>query len=193
MKALDMNFDYSCISSLYYQSIEYMYNQLLWREYAKKLNHMKHGRNSFSYLYKNKMLPESLYGFLPKNGEEHYWDKECKQISLHLSMGSFRFLFYNLRPSIKSDIPRFNEYADKCFDHANLNRVPEEYDGYKSSIELFYSKFDLSVPRRNKASHGEEKVSLGECVEDRNIVLSPKSESCQDSLGLIQLFLSLYR
>ena len=56
-----------------------------------------------------------------------------------------------------------------------------------------YKQIELAIPKRNAASHGVNAISLEECKTDKRIVLSDLESIRNNTLGLVMLFLSLFK
>lgn len=186
-----VNFDYSCISALYYQAVESMYNELLWTQYANNLNSIKENGDSFPYLLNNGKLPKNLIGYLPTKKPSNYMDGSI--IASHLTMGSFKYLLYNATSKSSNNLCYFRAYFDKTFGFDNVANTSTEYRDYQNRIDELHKQIEISTPRRNAASHGQNAISLDECKKDKKIVLSDVESIRNNSLGLIKLFLSLYK
>ena len=189
----DANFDYSCISALYYQAVESMYNGLLWGKYAAKLNGIKEGRDWFSYLYKNGMLPTNLLGYLPTDSPNCYLNKEKNRIASALTMGNFKFILFNATSKAADTLPFFKTFLIHEFGFDSVSANSAEYKDFQDKIDMFYNQIETAIPKRNNASHGHQLVSLEECKTDKRIVLSDVDGIRNNILGLIMLFLSIYK
>ena len=192
-KYSNANFDYSCISSLYYQGFESLYNELIWSKYADKLNNIKDNGNWFSSLYIKGNLPQNLMGYLPSVKPDYYMNKEKTRIASVLTMGSFKYLLYNATSSSPNSLPDFRVFLDKTFGFDVVSNSSEEYKTYQKRIDELYDRIKKAIPQRNAASHGQNAISLEECKSDKKIVLSDLDSIRNNYLGLIMLFLSLYR
>lgn len=183
-------FDYSSISALYYQSVETMYNILLWEPYANKLNRMKYKSDWFGYLYRNQNLPKEFLGYLPKEDTQFYLKKTF--IKSMLTMGNFMNLL-SCVCSADKEIPMFQEYMDKVFGYSSISKSSDEYSEYTRRINELHLQITAATPRRNNASHGVKCISKEECQIDRETVLYRVDSARNNALGIISLFLSLYR
>ncbi len=187
------DFDYSCISSLYYQAVESLYNKILWKQYASKLNKKTYKNDRFAYLYKKRKLPLDLQGYLPEDTPEYYTPKEKNIVFSILTLGTFSCLIKHLSSVSGGDLPRFSKYVDSVFKMDKVSRNSEEYTNYQKKMDEFCIKISDAVPRRNNASHGEEPLDLNECQKDRRTVFAEVESVRTGTLGIIQLFLSLYK
>lgn len=187
------SFDYSGISALYYQAVESMYNELIWKKYAEYLYKKKCGIKYFLVLYRDNMLPEEQKIYLPVDGQFKYWDKEKKRISDHLMMGSFNILFKTITSTAEHPLKGFREHVDGVFGYKTNVDSADEYESYQKKIDELYSLLEDAKPRRNAASHGASPINIEECKSDRTLVLSDVEAVRKGVLGIIMLFLSLYK
>ena len=187
------DFDYSCISVLYYQAVESMYNDLLWSKYASMLNALDYNGDWFSYLYRFEKLPTELLGYLPKDSQSKFLNKEKRGIAIAIPMGNFNYLFFNATGNSTNALPHFKAYIDTTFGFDNISKASEEYKAFQNRIDELYKQFAIAIPLRNAASHGQNAISLEECKYDRKLVLSDVENIRNNSLGLVLLFLSLFR
>lgn len=186
-------FDYSGISALYYQAVESMYNGLLWGKYAAKLNAINENGDWFSYLYKHGRLPTNLLGYLPTDKPNYFMNKEKNRIASALTMGNFNYVFFNATSKASNPLPFFKSFLVKEFGFDSVPANTPEYKEFQDKIDVFYKQIDTAIPKRNNASHGHQPVSLEECKTDKRIVLSDVEGLRNNVLGLIMLFLSLYK
>ena len=189
----EVNFDYSCISVLYYQAVEIIYNDLLWKEYAEELYKKRCNDSWFLIQYRDNLLLEKDKIYLPVDGQFKYWDKEKRRITDHLMMGSFIILFKAITSTTDKPLKGFREYVDKVFGYEPGKYTADEYAIYQKKINELYSLFEEAKPRRNAASHGESPISFEECKADKKLVLSDVESVRKGILGIIKLFLSLYK
>lgn len=185
------HFDYSCISSLYYQSVETIYNRMIWKKYATELNRKKYNGKTFAWLYSKNELPEALKGYLPAKSVSYYYDKKTSKIVEHLTLGSFLYIIYNVTSNPSSRLIHFEEHFNSVFGHETESVLSEDYKEYKKRVDELYLRIKDSVPKRNAASHGETVISLEDCITDKHMVLSDIESIRKESLGIIQLFLSI--
>ena len=186
-------FDYSCISSLYYQAVESMYNELLWSKYAAKLNDLKENEDSFSYLYRHNELPANMLGYLPADKPNYYLNKEKTRIANALTMGNFNYILFNATSNVSNALPDFKSFLEIEFGFDSIPRNSFEYKSFQEGIDELYRQIKVAIPKRNAASHGKNVISLEDCKSDKKIVLSDLQSIRNNSLGLILQFLSLYR
>lgn len=185
--------EYSCISSLYYQAVESVYNKIIWTDYADLLNKLKHKNGWFTSLYIRKTLPPECQDYLPDGDTKYYWNADQKRITHILTMGTFAYLLKNITSETSRSLIHFSEHVDKVFNMSGIGKQSQEYQRYQHKIDELYRKIKRAAPRRNNASHGEEPLDLQECQEDRKIVLEDVENDRAGALGIIQLFLSMYR
>ncbi len=186
-------FDYSGISALYYQAVESMYNGLLWGKYAAKLNAINENGDWFSYLYKHGRLPTNLLGYLPTDKPNYFMNKEKNRIASALTMGNFNYVFFNATSKASNPLPFFKSFLVKEFGFDSVPANTPAYKDFQDKIDIFHKQIDTAIPKRNNASHGHQPVSLEECKTDKRIVLSDVEGLRNNVLGLIMLFLSLYK
>lgn len=179
----DEGFDYSCISALYYQSVETMYNQLIWCPYAKTLNSMSYS-NGISYpeLFRNKSLPDEYKGYLPTG---FFVKLKGSIFPNHLTMGSFVYLLDNAAI-------HFNKYFDAVFGKGNIDKTSDIYTSYKERVHALSAMLQKATDPRNNASHGSTVITMEDCQYDRKMVLDKIDLMRKDTFGIIDMFLSLY-
>ncbi|MBR4948561.1 MAG: hypothetical protein IKZ29_08385 [Clostridiales bacterium] len=186
-------FDYSCISAMYYQAVEAIYNEIVWKPYADELYKKKCNGKWFLLLYRDDLLPEEFKIFLPTDGQFKYWDKENKRITDHLMIGSFNILFRSITSTTTYPLRGFREHVDKVFGYKDGVCNSYEYELYQKRIDALYALFESAKPRRNAASHGQSPISFEECKADKSLVLSDVESVRKGVLGIVILFLSLYK
>lgn len=187
------SFDYSGISALYYQAVESMYNELIWKDYAEFLYKKRCGDNYFLNLYRDKKLPVEEEIYLPVGGQFKYWDFEKKRISDHLMMGSFNMLLRTITSTAENPLMGFREHVDGVFGRNIAVDNADEYKSYQKRIDKLYSLLEDAIIRRNAASHGASPINIEECRADRALVLSDVEAIRKGILGIVMLFLSLYK
>lgn len=189
------SFDYSGISALYYQAVESMYNELIWKDYAEFLYKKRCGDNYFLNLYRDrdKELPVEEKIYLPVGGQFKFWDYEKKRISDHLMMGSFNMLLRTITSTAENPLMGFREHVDGVFGRNIAVDNADEYKSYQKRIDELYSLLEVAKIRRNAASHGASPINIEECRADRALVLSDVEAIRKGILGIVMLFLSLYK
>ena len=82
---------------------------------------------------------------------------------------------------------------DESFGYDNNSKNTNDYQVYQNNINELYKQIELAIPKRNAASHGVNAISLEECKTDKRIVLSDLESIRNNALGLVMLFLSLFK
>lgn len=108
-------------------------------------------------------------------------------------MGNFNYLLYNATSNSPTKLPLFRIFIDKLFGYDNSSANTTDYRAYQSHIDELYKQIEFAIPKRNAASHGINAISLEECKTDKKIVLSDLESIRKNSLGLVKLFLSLFK
>lgn len=189
----DANFDYSCISVLYYQAVETMYNALFWSKYSNYLNNKTVGKESFAKLYSNKRSHYLIPGYLPTTDPSKYVSQKGDRIHNFLMMGAFNVLLKSLTSNQSTDMRNLRLYFDSVFGFEKVPKNSEEYRAFQNTIDELFSKINIAKDRRNDASHGRKKINLEDCTTDKEMVLPDLANIRDNYLGLIRLFLSLYK
>ena len=191
-------FDYSCISSLYYQSFESAYNELIWKKYASFLNNkeingillMKYFSNN-----KNKIKDNDFLGYLSmhQDNRKYYldWDKKKKQYVAKDSCvyGSFVKLlksFFDKNDKCDKFIDFFSSLAN--FENSNEMLQNNQFISLYNSLIL---KMEESTDYRNNASHGGSNITLKQCSKDKNMVFNTLPEIREHHFGMIYLLLEI--
>ena len=195
-------FDYSCISSLYYQAFEDAYNALIWRDYASYLNSLtiKNGTPFVNVLekYKHKTIEDNdALGYLDKYSKTRdfyveYAKKDeplsVTQVRSSCMYKSFSILMSNLRPN--SYLSKYCDYFARKAGYLSKREMINDTQFVRECTE-FISLIDKSVDARNNASHGETAISLDQCSDDKNTVLYGTKQAEEQRFGLIQQMLFL--
>lgn len=194
----DNGFDFSSISSLYYQALEGSFNSLIWNGYAKKLNTTIIDGKSIAELYqtcKKDEIRKVAPGYIDLNSISHYlWkNKDSKKYVakdycmyksfydlLDYSVGSRHFLF------------EFVNYLADIFGYSNKSEMVCDV-AFKKNISDFMKKLDEAIPNRNNASHGNHRIHMKQCTQDKDSVISNIDRIRSNSFGLIQRLLSLFQ
>lgn len=189
----DANFDYSCISSLYYQSVESLYNNLIWAPYSEMLNHLTDlNGQRFYVLYSNrkKDLPQVFRGYLPVDYYKYY----CKngRIQSNLPIGNFVYFLEYVTSHAKEELPHLQSHFASVFGKDIYRKNSDEFKSYIYKIDRLYDLLKKAKERRNDASHGGSAISIRDCEYDRKIVLDKVDYMRNEIFGIIDLFLSLY-
>lgn len=190
-------FDYSCISALYYQAFEEAYNTLIWQKYATMLNSLKIGDIPFVTILTDnrgkKLTDPASKGYLDANPRyrdyyiEYKGDPSCAIVKERCMYKSFSIILKN---AINKMLPNFASYISKLF---GFNSVDDMYsdNSFMGQLASFQERINNSTEYRNNASHGGMTIAVDQCERDKNIVLNEIGEVRNDSLGLIQMLVSL--
>ena len=191
-------FDYSCISALYYQAVESTYNELLWAKYANMLNELQSedGIQFTKMYFDNRIqnLPEQFCGYLPTDGKsksiirDKDWSIKCE-----LTIGGMQKMLSYVISGEDSQLKGFSNFINETFNYTDIPSTSLIYREFKRKIRIFCGQLEIAIDRRNAASHGQTPIKLGECKKDKLLVLSNIEGIRNGSLGLIMMFLSLYR
>ena len=175
------DFDYSGISALYYQSLEALFNEIIWKPYAEKLNHLNTNRNgSFYQIYSSdEDIPKEYIGYLPKYNRSYYIDSKNKQITTHLNPGSCYHIINDA-------------YNNKHLTHWN-HHLLETFGLKEVTVDFITAIYDIAnkmstYDNRNQASHGGNTIDSDQCYLDKVIVYS----SDGTSTGIINKILNLF-
>ena len=186
-----MGFDFSCISSLFYQAVESTYNYLIWNGYRDLIN----GIDELSYIElvkgkeKTKLDYQKLRGFLPRKAEKYYvyYDKKVKEYKAneYLMMGNFESLLDTMISS-PNEVEYFKGYI---YDKFGFDCDKNDITNHKKHelLRELQTKMSIAAPKRNFASHGNRRLVLKECIEDRDITLIQTKEMRNEALGLLNL------
>lgn len=191
-------FDYSCISSLYYQSFESAYNELIWKKYASFLNEKEiNGISLMKYFYnnKNKINDNDFLGYLSmhQDNRKHYLERDNNKKQCVAKDSCVYGSFVKLLESVfnKKDKPdKFIEYLSTllCFsDSKDMIQNSVFISLYNDLI----SKMKESTDYRNNASHGGTNITLEQCSKDKNMVFNTLPEIRNHHLGMIYLLLEI--
>ena len=155
------NFDYSCISIMYYKTLEDFINKFLYIPYKNEV------------LKNNK--EEALNTKLYLNNPEFYYKYEKFKTSCEL--GPLSFLCADVKI-----IPKFRDYLKNKY-HFD--------DSYKSfdRLEIFGKKLQKKSENRNNAAHGGKIISYETAKDDKTTVYP--TESPEEIRGLLKEFLDI--
>lgn len=177
-------FDYSCISSLYYQTFEEAYNKFIWSGYSEKLNNLKINGVEFSYwLYsyrKSKFDINELKGYLPNNQVDRkrftYVDKKNERIYAEKTCmyKNFSFLIKQIKAS--GELIGFYDYFSQIIGKSNKEDMFSD-DCFMNKLSSFSKLLEDNVDNRNNASHGGTKITKNQCVMDRNVVYANEGDT----------------
>lgn len=185
-------FDFSGISTLYFQAFETAYNELIWQDYEKELTDIL-ARATDKSLY-TKMLD----GYLPDSGiREQYVDcekkppkKQIKQIKHTIMYKSFGNLLKHSIQQKSSTIRNFCDYFVHKVGFFSRDNMYNDAD-FMRNIGGFVDVVLSAAENRNNASHGGRIISFEQLNEDKKTVLSDLEAVRSDSIGLIQKLLFL--
>ncbi len=193
----ESDFDFSGVASAFYQAVESMFNKLLWGKYAKTLNNMSINKKRYPLQYRdinfNEKVPKELQGYLPLKDKRFYLEKhgKGKNIVSFLMVGSIMNLMRLITVDQSQEVCHFREFVDREFGHGKESKTSEEYLSYSKKLEALYRKFETGSPKRNNDSHGYMLIDYASCEEDRRIVLGTLSANNPESMGIVQLFISI--
>ena len=193
-------FDYSCISSLYYQAFEDAYNTLIWYKYASDLNNKTFGPRSYpEILFESQrgkiQIPEAVGYLSPESGTRNgYLDFNRQRKRAYVRTTCMYKLFVTIMQQIKpdSDIKKFCNYFAKLAGYKNSCAMLNDLD-FMEKVSIFTKAVNDSVLYRNNASHGGSPVSIDQCLVDKQTVLSEIATIRENSIGLIQQLLFLLK
>ena len=183
-------FDYSCISSLYYQAFEDAYNQLIWKQYAEFLKNLDIDGEQFVKILKD---PNDLRFscYLPANSfARRNYIESNKKIKDECMIGSFGYLIKEVKKG--TELTGFCDFFARIVGFKDRNDMFDD-DVYLEKCADFAKNILDSKDFRNNASHGGSMVDLERCKEDKKIVLSDLGELREQRIGLIKQLLDLYR
>ena len=139
------NFDYSCISIMYYMSLEDFINKLVYIPYANEV---------LSKLSKNKIKDkkwkdEEACKYVSSVGA--FWDK-CQRLKKSCEIGVLGYLFEAV-----PDEDYFKKFLTDHFGEIDTNQV-----------ERFGTKLKKIAPRRNDAAHGGNYLTYEDVCTDKD-------------------------
>ena len=191
MEFAEKGFDYSCVSTLYYQALETAYNEMIWKNYSKFLDDVV-------------VEDYKLVGF----GEDYF--KNSSEAKKYLGSDYSQFVFYrDKKPNgFKKECmyQTFQILLDTAFNKNDAEYFLDYFAdiaGFESAVSMkddrkfmaickdFISDFHASVKNRNKASHGGSIISLETCKEDKNNVLNNVDKVRKEGKGLIKQFIRI--
>lgn len=194
-------FDYSCISSLYYQAFEDAYNTLIWRKYADSLNTLSiEGRSFTDILFANKdnddLGVRAAKGYLGHTAKSRRY-----YVDYNFDTGTAcvkTSLMYTSFASILGRIRKGSNLTKLCGYFARLAGFSSSYamfddTHYMETLSSFAKCIENTANDRNNASHGGSPVSIRQCEQDKLTVLYKLESVRADSIGLIQKLLYLMR
>ena len=182
------NFDYSCISCLYYQAFEEAYSALIWRDYANRLNHLNVNGHSFLELLRENDKAVRRY-FFPKTPDwRNYFDYSSGKMSISCMYGPFIKLMKQVTE--QRELTEFREYFAKKTGFSNDAEMQKDLL-FMEECKRFIACIVESNDNRNNASHGGKRIGVEQCEEDKRAVINNIEAVRKDSIGLIQQLLFL--
>lgn len=193
-------FDFSCISALYYQAFEDSYNALIWKGYAEFLNNLIVDEKSYTDIlqeYRNlEITDKSAQGYLfDKNfNQRNYYIKYKNktnpntQVNRRCMYQSFAIIMKEIK--YHSKLQGFCRYFSELTGYSNSQEMFNDVV-FMNKCEEFANSIFNSSNNRNNASHGGASISVSQCKEDKNAVISDLEEVRSNSIGLIQKLLYL--
>lgn len=141
-KTPNAQFDYSCISIMYYMALEDFTNKLLYTSYATNV------------LDKNKRLVRNNY--IPYvSHSSNFWDKKNKCYKKSCEIGNLGYLFCALPQETE-----YEKYLRHLYPSIDIPRLILFGDNLKTNI----------APRRNDAAHGGNKITHQDaCIDKQNV------------------------
>lgn len=192
-------FEYSSISALYYQAFEEAYNNLIWKEYARKLNSLEVDGESFTdWLnkhHKDEYINDARFkGYLPSkiNYRRNYIGYNKKEDVVRINKSCMFMPFAILMENIDED-RRLEKFCDYFATLGGYNSRKEMFsdDSYVRACKNFTNCLKDSVDHRNNASHGGTPIDMNRCAEDKKAVLNKVEMDRKENWGLIQQLLGL--
>ena len=141
-KTPNTQFDYSCISIMYYMALEDFANKLLYTSYATNV------------LAKNKRLVRNNY--VPYiSHSSYFWDKKNKCYKKSCEIGNLGYLFCALPQETE-----YEKYLRHLYPSIDIPRLILFGDNIKTNI----------APRRNDAAHGGNLITHQDaCIDKQNV------------------------
>lgn len=185
-KVPEEGFDYSCISALYYQAFEALYNDLIIRPYIGRVRR-EIGVAPFVARMKTKLYERSQersagYGFFPEKRIGSFVDytgfkNECM-------IGNFVFLLQNTVDERRSaEVRYFSQFLDEIF-----------VTGWRKNISAFAVAIDAAREHRNAASHGGTIISYSMAHNDKErVIIVDEFEKANIYKNLVKQLLSFFK
>ena len=145
-KDANPKFDYSCISIMYYMSLEDFLNKLVYTPYANEVLSVISESNLHDDKWKKKDAKNYVSSFFK------FWDKTSRKFKSTCEIGNLGFLFENINKET---------YFEKF--------VSSKYP--KTDFERFRNlgiKLKRIAPRRNDAAHGGNYLSYEDVCTDKD-------------------------
>lgn len=197
----DKGFDYSSVSSLYYQAFEDVYNELVWRGYAEMLNSLYVEGQLYTDILKScqngRISVREASGYLdpdPKN-RKFYVDyanqkNPITKVKTRCMYGSFAILMQNIKE--RSPLNKFCDYFASITGFDNAAEMLSDVV-FMEECNRFTRAVETATDNRNNASHGGSAINCEQCRQDKRTVIDELTEVRNDSIGLIQQLLFLLK
>ena len=195
----EKGFDFSCISALYYQAFEDAYNELIWKGYAERLNHLIIGDKPYTTIlkkYSRKDLTEPDHiGYLHKDSYQrnHYVQFPSKEKGITTTSVSLRCMYKSFAILMKSVDPHsaLDKYCDYFAEITGYESADAMFNdvSFMNKCEEFTKAISDSADNRNNASHGGTFIDKEQCAADKKTVLNDLESVRSSSIGLIQQLL----
>lgn len=185
-KTPEEGFDYSCISALYYQAFEALYNDLIIRPYLARVK-MEMGVDPFIIRmgekpWLRKKEKAAGYGFFPEKRISAFVDhagfkNECM-------IGNFVYLLQQtVNEKGAAEVKYFSKFLDDIF-------AP----GWRKSIKGFADAVDVAREHRNAASHGGTIISYSMAHKDKErVIIVEEFEKANLYKNLVKQMLSYFK
>lgn len=194
-------FDYSSISALYYQAFEAAYNTLIWKGYSQKLNSLIINNVEFTtYLEgkRNSVIKDADYqGYLSNDSHarKNYINYRSKKNNITKTVIKDNCMYGNFMHIMKEvnqngNLKRFCDYFANITGFINRSDMFLN-NSFMSKCAKFTSDIECSKDNRNNASHGGTRISIGQCKNDKEAILTTIGEIRAYQLGLIQQLIEL--
>lgn len=200
----EKGFDYSCISSLYYQAVEDAYNKLIWRKYAEYLNQLEIdseiGRRKYTdVLFENRnndLGDKKAKGYLSNDAKsrryyvDYDYDEKIASVKASLMYTSFALLLRRVNEG--KQLSNFRGHLARVAGFRNgLAMIDDSH--FMGSLYAFAKSIEIAAKDRNNASHGGTQVNLNQCEKDKLTVLHELRSVREENIGLIQQLLYLLK
>lgn len=199
-------FDYSSISALYYQAFENAYNELIWGKYANYLNNLKIDDQKFTAILANQhdkgiFQPSDLgYGYLPpKEGgrqkDKAFWkyyshNDYSKKITYVNKTCMYSSFIMFIASNMENELHGFYEWFAQELGFSGRITM-QSNSTFMRLLNQFRNDISTAAEKRNKASHGGNKITKKQCTTDRETVLSDLHTTRSTYLGLIRQLMAL--
>ena len=157
------DFDYSCISIMYYKALERSINKIIYKPYRMKV---------LEYNKSDAISEDSQYLLSPNY---YTYGKKEKQFKNDCELGVLAHLCGDV-----DKMPKLKEFLMSDF-----SLTP----AYITKLSLFGQKLQDCVTCRNKAAHGNEIITYESVKNDKQRVYP--TDSVEDARGLLREFLSI--